>query len=123
MRGHEGRGIGLINKLRAYSLQEGGMDTVDANLALGLPADARDYGAAAGILSDLGVSKVRLLTNNTDKVKQLESLGVEVIEQVPLLVGIGPNNHQYLATKAERMGHIIDGEVLDEALAKEEVAK
>jgi 3,4-dihydroxy 2-butanone 4-phosphate synthase/GTP cyclohydrolase II len=123
MRGHEGRGIGLINKLRAYSLQEGGMDTVDANLALGLPADARDYGAAAGILSDLGVSKVRLMTNNTDKVKQLESLGVEVIEQVPLLVGIGPNNHQYLATKAERMGHIIDGEVLDEALAKEEVAK
>ena len=72
MRGHEGRGIGLINKLRAYSLQERGLDTVDANLALGLPADARDYAAAPAILADLGVEKVRLLTNNTDKVSQLE---------------------------------------------------
>lgn len=123
MRGHEGRGIGLINKLRAYSLQEGGMDTVDANLALGLPADARDYGAAAGILEDLGVEKVRLLTNNTDKVKQLTKLGLEVVEQVPLLVGVGANNHQYLVTKAERMGHIIDEDELDEALAKEEAHK
>ncbi len=87
MRGHEGRGIGLINKLRAYSLQERGLDTVDANLALGLPADARDYAAAAGILADLGVEKVRLLTNNTDKVTQLRELGLEIVEQVPLLVG------------------------------------
>jgi 3,4-dihydroxy 2-butanone 4-phosphate synthase/GTP cyclohydrolase II len=117
MRGHEGRGIGLINKLRAYSLQERGLDTVDANLALGLPADARDYAAAAGILADLGIDKVRLLTNNTDKVNQLRGLGLDIVEQVPLLVGVGPNNHQYLATKAERMGHLIDGAALDDALA------
>ncbi len=117
MRGHEGRGIGLINKLRAYSLQERGLDSVDANLALGLPADARDYAAAAGILADLGVDKVRLRTNHTDKVNQLRALGLDIVEQVPLLVGVGPNNHQYLATKAERMGHIIDGAALDQALA------
>jgi 3,4-dihydroxy 2-butanone 4-phosphate synthase/GTP cyclohydrolase II len=117
MRGHEGRGIGLINKLRAYALQEEGLDTVDANLALGLPADARDYAAAAGILGDLGVSKVRLLTNNTDKVKQLRELGLDVIEQVPLIVGVGPNNHQYLETKRDRMGHIIGEAELADALA------
>ncbi|MFE6734434.1 GTP cyclohydrolase II [Microbacterium sp. NPDC057650] len=117
MRGHEGRGIGLINKLRAYALQEEGLDTVDANLALGLPADAREYAAAAGILSDLGVSKVRLLTNNTDKVKQLRELGLDVVEQVPLIVGVGPNNHQYLETKRDRMGHIIGETELAEALA------
>jgi 3,4-dihydroxy 2-butanone 4-phosphate synthase / GTP cyclohydrolase II len=116
MRGHEGRGIGLINKLRAYSLQERGLDTVDANLALGLPADARDYAAAAGILADLGVQKVRLLTNNTDKVTQLRGLGLDIVEQVPLLVGVGPNNHQYLATKRDRMGHIIAEEDLANAL-------
>ncbi|MFJ4173675.1 GTP cyclohydrolase II [Microbacterium sp. NPDC089696] len=118
MRGHEGRGIGLINKLRAYSLQEEGLDTVDANLALGLPADARDYAAAAGILADLGIAKVRLLTNNTDKVNQLRALGLDVIEQVPLIVGVGPNNHQYLETKRDRMGHIIGEAELAEALAE-----
>lgn len=118
MRGHEGRGIGLINKLRAYSLQERGLDTVDANLALGLPADARDYAAAAGILADLGVDKVRLLTNNTDKVNQLREFGLDIVEQVPLLVGVGPNNHQYLTTKRDRMGHIIDEEDLADALAQ-----
>jgi 3,4-dihydroxy 2-butanone 4-phosphate synthase/GTP cyclohydrolase II len=117
MRGHEGRGIGLINKLRAYSLQERGLDTVDANLALGLPADARDYAAAAGILTDLGVEQVRLLTNNTDKVAQLRSFGLDVVEQVPLLVGVGPNNHQYLETKRDRMGHIIAEDDLRDALA------
>ncbi len=117
MRGHEGRGIGLINKLRAYALQEDGLDTVDANLALGLPADARDYAAAAGILADLGVSKVRLLTNNTDKVNQLRELGLDVVEQVPLIVGVGPNNHQYLETKRDRMGHIIGEAELAAALA------
>jgi 3,4-dihydroxy 2-butanone 4-phosphate synthase/GTP cyclohydrolase II len=116
MRGHEGRGIGLINKLRAYSLQERGLDTVDANLALGLPADARDYAAAAGILADLGIDKVRLLTNNTDKVAQLREFGLDIVEQVPLLVGVGPNNHQYLATKRDRMGHIIDEDDLADAL-------
>jgi 3,4-dihydroxy 2-butanone 4-phosphate synthase/GTP cyclohydrolase II len=117
MRGHEGRGIGLINKLRAYSLQERGLDTVDANLALGLPADARDYAAAAGILHDLGVEQVRLLTNNTDKVNQLRDLGLDIVEQVPLIVGVGPNNHQYLETKRDRMGHIIDEDELRDALA------
>jgi len=117
MRGHEGRGIGLINKLRAYSLQERGLDTVDANLALGLPADARDYAAAGGILADLGVDSIRLLTNNSDKVKQLRELGLDIVEQVPLLVGVGANNHQYLATKRDRMGHIISAEELDAALA------
>ena len=118
MRGHEGRGIGLINKLRAYSLQERGLDTVDANLALGLPADARDYAAAAGILTDLGVERVRLLTNNSDKVNQLRELGLDIVEQVPLLVGVGPNNHQYLATKRDRMGHLIAEEDLADALAQ-----
>jgi len=118
MRGHEGRGIGLINKLRAYSLQERGLDTVDANLALGLPADARDYAAAAGILADLGVESVRLLTNNTDKVEQLRELGLEIVEQVPLLVGVGPNNHQYLATKRDRMGHVIDDADFADAIAQ-----
>lgn len=118
MRGHEGRGIGLINKLRAYSLQERGLDTVDANLALGLPADARDYAAAAGILADLGIERVRLLTNNTDKVKQLRDLGLDIVEQVPLLVGVGPNNHQYLATKRDRMGHLIDEDDLSDALSQ-----
>ncbi|WP_292865959.1 GTP cyclohydrolase II [Microbacterium sp.] len=118
MRGHEGRGIGLINKLRAYSLQERGLDTVDANLALGLPADARDYAAAAGILADLGVEKLRLLTNNTDKVAQLRELGLEIVEQVPLVVGVGPNNHQYLETKRDRMGHIIGAAELEAALAQ-----
>ena len=124
MRGHEGRGIGLINQLRAYNLQERGLDTVDANLALGLPADARDYAAAAGILADLGVEQVRLLTNNTDKVNQLRGFGLDVVEQVPLLVGVGPNNHQYLETKRDRMGHIIAEDDLRDALAhmKEESA-
>jgi 3,4-dihydroxy 2-butanone 4-phosphate synthase/GTP cyclohydrolase II len=118
MRGHEGRGIGLINKLRAYALQERGYDTVDANTALGLPADARDYAAAAGILADLGIERVRLLTNNTDKVHQLRALGMDVVEQVPLIVGVGPNNHQYLQTKRDRMGHIIGEEALTEAIAQ-----
>lgn len=118
MRGHEGRGIGLINKLRAYALQEQGLDTLDANIALGLPADARDYAAAAGILADLGVSRVRLLTNNTDKVDQLRGFGIDIAEQVPLVVGVGPNNHQYLETKRDRMGHIIGEEELAAAVAR-----
>ncbi|PYD02201.1 GTP cyclohydrolase II [Microbacterium esteraromaticum] len=120
MRGHEGRGIGLINKLRAYALQEEGLDTVDANLALGLPADAREYAAAAGILTDLGISRVRLLTNNTDKVEKLRALGLDVVEQVPLIVGVGPNNHQYLETKRDRMGHIIGAAELAAALGKDD---
>ena len=117
MRGHEGRGIGLINKLRAYALQERGLDTVDANLALGLPADARDYAAAAGMLAELGVERVRLLSNNPDKVAQLRGFGLDVVEQVPLLVGVGANNHQYLETKRDRMGHVIGAGELENAIA------
>ncbi|PPG28880.1 GTP cyclohydrolase II [Rathayibacter sp. AY2B9] len=112
LRGHEGRGIGLINKLRAYRLQEDGLDTLDANLALGLPADARDYGAAVGILEDLGLTEVRLLTNNPEKVRQLTDRGIVVAERVPLVVGVGAFNEGYLETKRDRMGHTLDS-VLD----------
>jgi len=107
LRGHEGRGIGLINKLRAYKLQEDGLDTLDANLALGLPADSRDYGAAAAILDDLGVTGIRLLTNNPLKVRALEQHGVTVTEREPLVVGVSPQNEGYLAVKRDRMGHHI----------------
>ncbi|WP_223694469.1 GTP cyclohydrolase II [Leifsonia poae] len=107
LRGHEGRGIGLINKLRAYKLQEEGLDTLDANLALGLPIDARDYGAATAILQDLGIESVRLLTNNPEKVRQLQEHGIEVSERVPLVVGVGAYNEGYLETKRDRMGHVI----------------
>ncbi|CAN5350135.1 bifunctional 3,4-dihydroxy-2-butanone-4-phosphate synthase/GTP cyclohydrolase II [soil metagenome] len=117
LRGHEGRGIGLINKLRAYRLQEDGYDTLDANLALGLPADARDYGAATGILKDLGISTVRLLSNNPEKARQLEERGVTVTEMVPLVVGVGAFNEAYLETKRDKMGHALPtDEVLDAAL-------
>lgn len=108
LRGHEGRGIGLINKLRAYKLQEDGLDTLDANLALGLPIDARDYGAATAILADLGIASVRLLTNNPEKVRQLEDHGIAVTERVPLVVGVGAFNEGYLETKRDRMGHTIE---------------
>jgi 3,4-dihydroxy 2-butanone 4-phosphate synthase/GTP cyclohydrolase II len=107
LRGQEGRGIGLINKLRAYKLQEEGFDTLDANVALGLPIDSRDYGAASGILHDLGLVSVRLLTNNPEKVRQLEAHGVTVSERVPLIVGVGTHNEEYLAVKRDRMGHHI----------------
>src|SRR4029453_10290295 len=99
LRGHEGRGIGLINKLRAYRLQEDGLDTLDANLALGLPIDNRDYGAATAILADLGIDTVRLLTNNPEKVRQLETPGIRVAERMPLVVGVGAVNEAYLDTK------------------------
>lgn len=108
LRGHEGRGIGLVNKLRAYRLQEEGLDTLDANLALGLPADARSYTAATAILEDLGISSVRLLTNNPEKVRQLEGRGITVSERVPLVVGVGEINAAYLDTKRDRMGHQLD---------------
>ncbi len=109
LRGHEGRGIGLVNKLRAYKLQEGGLDTFDANLALGFPADQRDYGAAVAILADLGIDSVRLLTNNPDKAQQLADHGVRVSELIPLLVGAGEFNRDYLDTKRDRMGHTFPG--------------
>jgi 3,4-dihydroxy 2-butanone 4-phosphate synthase/GTP cyclohydrolase II len=109
LRGHEGRGIGLLAKLQAYQLQDGGRDTVDANLDLGLPADARHYGAATQILRDLGVASVRLLTNNPDKTESLESYGVPVTERVPLTPRPNDHNLQYLQTKRDRMGHQLDG--------------
>ncbi len=107
LRGQEGRGIGLLNKLKAYALQEQGMDTVDANLALGFPSEAREYGAAVEMLRDLGVESVRLLTNNPEKEKFLEDAGISVTEISPLLVGISEENKGYLDTKRDRMGHMI----------------
>lgn len=121
LRGHEGRGIGLINKLRAYRLQEEGLDTLDANLRLGLPADARDYGAATAILRDLGISSVRLLSNNPEKARQLRERGVEVSELVPLVVGVGAFNEGYLDAKRDRMGHALpDHDILDAARLENE---
>jgi 3,4-dihydroxy 2-butanone 4-phosphate synthase/GTP cyclohydrolase II len=107
LRGHEGRGIGLMHKLAAYRLQDGGRDTVDANLDLGLPADARDFSVGAQVLSDLGVSSVRLLTNNPLKSVGVESHGVKVVDQVPLAVSVTPENLGYLRTKRDRMGHTL----------------
>ena len=107
LRGQEGRGIGLLNKLKAYALQEQGMDTVDANLALGFPSEAREYGAAVAILQDLGVETVRLLSNNPAKRSFLEEAGIAVVEAVPLIVGVAEQNLGYLQTKRERMGHEI----------------
>ena len=107
LRGHEGRGIGLIAKLKAYRLQQSGLDTLDANLALGLPADDREYVAAAAILEDLGLHSVRLLTNNPDKIAQLTAHGIEVVERMPLVTGAAPSNLAYLRAKRDRMGHLI----------------
>jgi 3,4-dihydroxy 2-butanone 4-phosphate synthase / GTP cyclohydrolase II len=108
MRGHEGRGIGLMHKLQAYQLQDAGRDTVDANLDLGLPADARDYGTGAQILYDLGVRTMRLLTNNPAKRAGLEGYGLEVIGREPMPVRPTPENVRYLRTKRDRMGHLLD---------------
>lgn len=105
MHGHEGRGIGLANKLRAYQLQDQGLDTVDANVAQGLPVDARDYGTGAQILYDLGVRKMRLLTNNPAKRAGLVGFGLEIVDRVALQVPANRHNEKYLATKRERMGH------------------
>jgi 3,4-dihydroxy 2-butanone 4-phosphate synthase/GTP cyclohydrolase II len=109
LRGHEGRGIGLVHKLRAYQLQDGGADTVDANVALGLPVDARDYATGAQILLDLGIRSVRLLTNNPAKQTSLEAYGVEVRDRVALPAHAHPENVRYLRTKRDRMGHEIAG--------------
>ncbi len=105
----EGRGIGLHNKLRTYELQERGLDTVDANLALGFPADRRDYGIGMQILRDIGVSKMRLITNNPAKRAGLEAYGLEVVERVPIVTTPNPHNIRYLETKRARMGHLLDG--------------
>ena len=108
MRGHEGRGIGLMHKLAAYALQESGRDTVDANIDLGLPVDSRDYGIGAQILADLGITSMRLLTNNPAKRAGLEGYGLSIVERVPLQITPTEENRRYLATKAARMGHLLD---------------
>lgn len=104
---HEGRGIGLFNKIRAYALQDKGLDTVDANLELGRPVDARDYAFAGEILADLGFRKIRLMTNNPKKVSELEAYGIEVVEQIPLVVEPSPHNKRYLDTKKKRLKHTL----------------
>ncbi len=108
VRGHEGRGIGLMHKLQAYQLQDAGADTVDANLALGMPADARDYGTGAQILVDLGVRSMRLLTNNPAKRAGLEGYGLTITGRVPLPIRPNPENLRYLRTKRDRLGHDLD---------------
>ncbi|MDQ1463898.1 MAG: 3,4-dihydroxy 2-butanone 4-phosphate synthase / cyclohydrolase, partial [Actinomycetota bacterium] len=105
IRGHEGRGIGLLRKLHAYELQDAGADTIDANLELGLPADARDYGTGAQVLVDLGVRSMRLLSNNPAKRAGLEGWGLRIVGRVPLPTHANPDNLRYLTTKRDRMGH------------------
>jgi 3,4-dihydroxy 2-butanone 4-phosphate synthase/GTP cyclohydrolase II len=124
IRGHEGRGIGLRHKLEAYALQDGGLDTVEANLELGFGADTRDYGVGAQILVDLGVTTMRLLTNNPTKRAGLEGYGLEIVERVAIQSEPNPENLKYLQTKREKLGHILDslvatGEADDASLPEE----
>ena len=118
----EGRGIGLLNKLKAYNLQDKGLDTVDANLELGLPVDLRDYGIGAQILSDLGLSSIRILTNNPKKIRGLEGYGLSVSDQIPIVHAANPHNEAYLRAKRERLGHSLhhQGLALDEQMVHEE---
>jgi 3,4-dihydroxy 2-butanone 4-phosphate synthase/GTP cyclohydrolase II len=118
----EGRGIGLLNKLRAYKLQEGGLDTVDANIELGLPADLRDYGIGAQILVDLGLKGIRILTNNPKKIVGLEGYGLEVLDQIPIEQAPGEHNRAYLQTKRDKLGHMLhhQGLPLDEEMFSQE---
>jgi 3,4-dihydroxy 2-butanone 4-phosphate synthase/GTP cyclohydrolase II len=118
----EGRGIGLLNKLRAYRLQDEGFDTVDANIKLGLPVDLRDYGIGAQILADLGLSSIRILTNNPKKIRGLEGYGLSVSEQVPIVHAPNPHNEAYLRAKRDRLGHAIHHQALplDEEMVQEE---
>jgi 3,4-dihydroxy 2-butanone 4-phosphate synthase/GTP cyclohydrolase II len=109
LRGHEGRGIGIGHKIRAYSLQDEGRDTVDANLELGLPVDSREYGIGSQILVDLGITTMRLMTNNPAKYGGLEGYGLRIVDRVPLQVAPNPENLAYLRTKRERLGHLIEG--------------
>ena len=102
----EGRGIGLLNKLRAYKLQDDGMDTVDANVALGFPPDLREYGTGAQILMDLGLKRIRLMTNNPRKIVGLEDYGLEIVDRVPLLIQPNEHNERYMSAKERRMGHL-----------------
>jgi 3,4-dihydroxy 2-butanone 4-phosphate synthase/GTP cyclohydrolase II len=108
IRGHEGRGIGLRHKVEAYALQDGGLDTVEANIELGFPPDARDYGVGAQILGDLGITTMRFLTNNPTKRAGLEGYGLEIVERVPLETAPNPENLRYLQTKKEKMGHLLE---------------
>ena len=103
----EGRGIGLINKIKAYALQEQGLDTVEANERLGFPADSREYSVAAEIITDLGVRSIRLLTNNPDKVQSLVGAGIRINERLPLIIPAMQHNQFYLQTKKERLGHLL----------------
>lgn len=103
----EGRGIGLVNKIRAYALQDQGHDTLEANLMLGLPADARTYEMCEVMLQSVGITKAKLLTNNPNKVSGLKELGIEIVERVPLIVGVNPHNEGYLEVKGDKMGHLI----------------
>ena len=105
----EGRGIGLANKLHAYRKQEAGMDTVEANVALGFAPDLREYGEGAQILEDLGVSKVRLITNNPRKIKGLAGYGIEISERIPVVIPATEHDRNYLETKRVKMGHLLDG--------------
>ena len=107
LKGHEGRGIGLIDKLRAYQLQDDGLDTVEANVALGLPVDDRKYWLAGQILADLGVKQIRLITNNPDKISQVEATGIQVVERVPLLSPTNIRSARYLETKRTKLGHLL----------------
>jgi len=103
----EGRGIGLLNKLKAYELQDAGMDTVEANVALGFPPDLREYGTGAQILMDLGLKRIRLMTNNPKKVVGLEGYGLEIVDRVPIVIEPNPYNERYMKTKEHRMGHLL----------------
>jgi 3,4-dihydroxy 2-butanone 4-phosphate synthase/GTP cyclohydrolase II len=118
----EGRGIGLLNKLKAYNLQDQGLDTVDANLELGLPVDLRDYGIGAQILADLGLSSIRILTNNPKKIRGLEGYGLSVSAQIPIVHAANPHNERYLAAKRDRLGHTLhhQGLALDEQMVHDE---
>jgi len=109
LRGHEGRGIGIAHKLRAYELQDGGLDTVDANVELGLPVDSREYGIGAQILVDLGVTTMRLMTNNPAKRGGLEGYGLQIVERIPIHVEPNEENIRYLRTKRDRLGHLLEG--------------
>ena len=106
----EGRGIGLINKIRAYRLQDQGLDTVEANLKLGLPVDARDFSLAKHIYDHFGVHEIKLLTNNPEKVSTLQQAGISIVERIPLQVGENSENERYLHTKAEKLGHFLFSE-------------
>jgi 3,4-dihydroxy 2-butanone 4-phosphate synthase/GTP cyclohydrolase II len=112
LRGHEGRGIGIGHKMQAYALQDAGLDTVDANLQLGLPVDSREYGVGAQILADLGVTTMRLMTNNTAKYAGLEGFGLQITSRVPIIVEPNPDNARYLTTKRDRMGHLLHDQAI-----------